>query len=176
VSHDYVIIAFFDDEFAACRAADALRNWDQERKDIRLGGCGVIVEKNGRLKTHVGRWGGGEARVGAVIGVIAAVFSGGLGLVGGAVAGDVTGGGVGSFFHKASHLQEKDFEIIVEALHAGKGVLLVTCNSDELHDMAEQVKVLGGDVSAWELPAGTLDETAKAMVDASVVVRKRRIQ
>jgi hypothetical protein len=164
VSHDYVIIAFFDDAFAARQAADALRNWDQERKDIRLGGCGVIVEKNGRLKTDVGRWGGPEARIEAVIGVIAAVFSGGLGLVG----GDVTGGGVGSFFHKASHLQEKDFEIIMEALHAGKGLLLTTCNSDELSDTAEQVKVLGGAVSAWELPAGTLDETAKAMVDAVV--------
>jgi hypothetical protein len=30
------------------------------------------------------------------------------------------------------------------------------------------VKVFGGDVSAWELPAGTLDETAKAVVDATV--------
>jgi hypothetical protein len=96
------------------------------------------------------------------------VFSGGLGLVGGAVAGGVTGGGVGSFFRQANHLQERDFEIILEALHAGKGVLLTTCNSDELNDTAEQVKVLGGHVSAWELPAGTLDETAKAMVDAAV--------
>ena len=168
MSHDYVVIAFFDDEFAARQAADALRDWDKERKDIKLGGCGVIVEKNGRLKTHVGRWGGREARVGAVIGVIAAVFSGGLSFVGGVVAGGVSGGGVGSFFRQARHLQQRDFEIIMETLHAGKGVLLTTCNSDELNDTAEQVKVLGGQVSAWELPAGTLDETAKAMVDATV--------
>ena len=165
MSHDYVVIAFFDDEFEARQAADALRDWDKERKDIKLGSCGVIFEKNGRLKTHVGRWGGPEARVGAVIGVIAAVFSGGMGLVGGTVAGDVTGGAAGSFFRKANHLQVKDFEVIMEALHEGKGVLLVTCNSDELDDTAEQLKVLGGHVSAWELPAGTLDETAKAMVD-----------
>ena len=168
MSHDYVVIALFDDEFAARQAADALRNWDKERNDIRLGGCGVIVEKNGRLRTHVGRWGGHEARVGAAIGVIAAVFSGGLGLVGGAVAGSVTGGAIGSFFRHARHLQERDFEIIMEALHAGNGLLLAACNSDELNDTAEQVKVLGGHVSAWELPAGTLDETAEAMVDAAV--------
>ena len=168
MSHDYVVIAFFDDEFAVRQAADALQDWDKERKDIKLGGCGVIVEKNGRLKTHVGRWGGREARVGAVIGVIAAVFSGGLGLVGGAVARDVTGGVIGSFFRQARHLQERDSEIIMEALHAGKGLLLATCNSDELNDTAEQVKVLGGHVSAWELSAGTLAETAKAMVDATV--------
>jgi hypothetical protein len=168
VSHDYVVIAFFDDEFAARQAADALRDWDKKRKDIKLGGCGVIVEKNGRLKTHVSRWAGRGDRVGAAIGVIAAVFSGGLSFVGGVVAGGVSGGGVGSFFRQAKHLQERDFEIIMEALHAGKGVLLTTCNSDELNDTAEQVKVLGGQVSAWELPAGTLDETAKAMVDATV--------
>ena len=168
MSHDYVVIAFFDDEFAARQAADALRDWDKERKDIKLGSCGVIFEKNGRLKTHVGCWGGPEARVGAVIGVIAAVFSGGMGLVGGTVAGGVTGGDVGSFFRQASHLQERDFEIIMESLHEGKGVLLVTCNSDELDDTAEQLKVLGGAVSAWELPAGTLDETAKATVSAAI--------
>ena len=168
MSHDYVVIAFFDDEFAAHQAADALRDWDKERKDIKLGGCGVMVEKNGRLKTHIGRGGGREARVGAVIGVIAAVFSGDLGIVDGAVAGGVAGGGVGSFFRQAKHLQKRDFEIIMEALHAGKGLLLATCNSDELNDTVEQVKVLGGDVSAWELPAGTLDETAKDMLDAAV--------
>ena len=56
MSHDYVIIAFFDDEFAARQAAEALRDWDKERKDIKLEGCGVMVEKNGRLKTHVSRW------------------------------------------------------------------------------------------------------------------------
>jgi hypothetical protein len=164
VSHDYVIIAFFDNEFATRKAADALKHWDVERKDIQLGACGVIVEKNGELKTHIGRWGGHEARVGAVIGVIAAVFSGGLDLVG----GGMIGGGVGSFFRRANHLEERDFEIIMEMLQAGKGILLVTCNSDELDDTAEQVKVLDGHVSVWELPAGTLNETAKDMVDAAV--------
>lgn len=168
MSHDYVVIAFFDDEFAARQAADALKDWDVERKDIKLGACGVIFEKSGRLKTHVNRWGGPEARIGAVIGVIAAVYSVGLDLVGGTVAGNVTGGAAGSFFRQARHLQERDFEIIMEALHAGKGVLLATCNSAELNDTAEQVKVLGGQVSAWELPAGTLDETAKAMAAAAV--------
>jgi len=172
VSHDYVVIAFFDDAFAVRQTNDALRDWDQERKDFKLGGCGVIVEKNGRLKTHVDRWGGREVRVGAVIGVIAAVFNGGLDLVSGTVAEDVIGGGVGSFFRQANHLQERDFEIIMEALHAGKGLLLATCNGDELNDTAERLKVLGGAVSAWELPAGTLDETAKEMVDVTVVLEK----
>ena len=168
MSNDHVVLAFFDDEATARQAADALRDWDKERNDCKLGACGVIVEKNGKLIKHVGRWGGRGARVGAVIGVIAAVFSGGVGIVGGAVAGGVTGGVVGSFFQKASHLQERDFEIILEALHNGKGVLLATCDSEELSTTVDQVKALGGEVTAWELPEGSLDETVEGIVDAAV--------
>jgi hypothetical protein len=166
--NDHVVIAFFDNETAARKAADSLEDWDKSREDIKLGACGVIVEKNGKIKKHVGRWGGGGAGVGAIMGVVAAVFTGGVGIIGGAVAGGVTGGSVGSFFRKANHLTEKDFEIIIQALHEGKGVLLATCDADELTDTVEKEKALGGDVSAWELPEGTLDETAAGMVDAAV--------
>jgi len=168
VSNEYIVFAFFDNESAACKAADSLEDWDKSREDIKLGACGVIVEKNGKIKEHVGRWDGRGAGVGAIMGVVAAVFTGGVGIVGGAVAGGVAGGGVGSFFRKANHLTEKDFEIIIEALHRGKGVLLATCDADELTDTVEEVKALGGDVNAWELPEGTLDETAAGMVDTAV--------
>jgi hypothetical protein len=79
----------------------------------------------------------------------------------------VTGGVVGFFFRKTNHLQEKDFEIIMEALHEGKGILLAACNSDELYATPEQIKDLGGEVCAWELLAGTLSETAKGIVDTA---------
>jgi len=168
VPHDHIVFAFFDNESAACKAADSLEDWDKSREDIKLGACGVIVEEDGKIKKHVGRWGGPGAWVGAIIGVVEAVFTGGVGIVSGATAGGATGGGAGSFFRKAKHLTERDFEFIVEALHRGQGVLLVTCSPDELVDTAEQLKALGGEVSAWELPEGTLDETAAGMVDTAV--------
>jgi hypothetical protein len=168
VSNEYIVFAFFDNESAACKAADSLEDWDKSREDIKLGACGVFVAEDGKIKKHVGRWGGPGAWVGAIIGVVEAVFTGGVGIVSDGMAGGVTVGGVGSFIRRANHLTERDFEIIVEALHKGKGVLLAACNPDELVDTAEELKALGGEVSAWELPEGTLDETAAGMVDTTV--------
>ena len=47
MGYDHVVIAFFDNETAACKAADSLEDWDNSREDIKLGACGVIVEKTG---------------------------------------------------------------------------------------------------------------------------------
>ena len=50
MSHDHVVVGFFNDKSAARKAADALKDWDKGRKDVKLGACGVIVEKNGKLE------------------------------------------------------------------------------------------------------------------------------
>ena len=89
------IIAIFSSEDAAKQAAKDLQDWDKANDDIKLGAIGTMTKKGDKVKTHVGRKTGSGAKVGAVMGVTAAVLSGGITLVPGVVGGAVGGGARG---------------------------------------------------------------------------------
>lgn len=79
------MLAFFPDEGLADEPAMVLKNWEQAGEHMKVDGVGVLVkDKNGEIKEHklgkrVGKKGMG---VGVALGVVAAIPTGGLSLVG----------------------------------------------------------------------------------------------
>ncbi|MFJ1864282.1 hypothetical protein ACIOD1_06600 [Streptomyces sp. NPDC088097] len=87
-----LVPAFFPDEDSADQAAQALRDWEKATEYMKVDAIGVLVkDEQGQVKEHkLGRRAGKRGMgIGAVLGVIAAIPTGGLSLVGGAVASGV---------------------------------------------------------------------------------------
>src|SRR6478672_4481541 len=108
-----LVLAYFDNEAAADEAAKAMKSWDKASDDVKLGAIGVLVKDDkGKVKTNKlgSRAGGSGAKTGIILGIIAAILSGGITLLGGVVAGAVGGGVLGSLFHKGLKLSEDDLK------------------------------------------------------------------
>ena len=121
----HLVLAYFDSEEAADTAAQALKAWDAASEEITLGNVGVLVKddtgqvKQQKLGPRGTRKGAG---IGLVLGVLAAPFTAGLSLLGGAVGGAVGGGVVGALFHRG--LPKEAVERIsseLDARHAAVG-------------------------------------------------------
>ncbi len=143
-----LVLSIFDTENRADQAAVALQKWDKAADDIKLGGIGILVkDQDGKIKEHkVGpRRGGKGAGVGLVLGIVAAIPTGGLSLVAGATGGIIGGAVIGSFFKKGfSELSKADAERITKDLdegHAALGVLVRLENADAV---AAELTRLGG--------------------------------
>src|SRR2546421_10792821 len=94
-SKPHLVLAFFENEDAADGAAHALGEWAKENRRVQLDAVGVLVkDEEGEIKTH--KLGPREGRkgigVGAVLGVVGALASGGVALIEGAAPGGARGG------------------------------------------------------------------------------------
>src|SRR5262245_34583551 len=124
----HLVLAYFENEEAADKAAEALKEWDQATEEIKLGNVGVLVkDANGEVKQQkLGpRDTGKGAGIGLVLGILAVPFTAGLSLLGGAAVGAVGGGVIGSLFRKG--LSKEDVERIsgeLDAGHAAVGALI----------------------------------------------------
>src|SRR3954451_3215334 len=124
--NDHVVIAIFNGQDAAKQAIQGLQSWDDANEDIKLGAIGTIYKDGDKIKTHVGRKTGSGAKVGSILGVIAAVLSGGVTLIAGVAAGLIGGGAIGSFFKKSMHMTKEEVEALGPKLDAGHVAVVVT--------------------------------------------------
>jgi len=161
-----VVIAFFADEDAAKKAIEALKGWDKASKDIKLGAIGTLTKKGDKVKTHVGRRTGSGVSTGAILGIIAAVLSGGATLVAGAVTGGFWGGILGTFFKKSLHLTKEEIQSLDAELDAGKAAVVVTCDDFEVEGTSEQLASAGGTVKTYTVPAEAIEEASQAIEEA----------
>jgi uncharacterized membrane protein len=164
--NEQVIVAFFESQAIADAAAMNLQEWDKANKEIELGAVGTISKQDGKVKTHVGRKTGQGAVVGTVIGVIAAILSGGLTLIGGMVIGGASGGIVGAFMKKSTNLTKEEIEQIGNELDAGRVAVVVTCDPHELDATRQQLINAGGKVRNYTVPQEAFTEAAKAVENA----------
>jgi uncharacterized membrane protein len=162
-----VVIAIFSDEDAAKKASKALQDWDKANDDIKLGAIGTISKKGDDVKTSVGRKTGKGAKVGATVGVVAAVLSGGITLIPGLVYGAAGGGVLGTFFKKSLNLTKEEIEELGKKLDSGKVALVVTLSENEVEPTSKQLADLGGEVQSYEVPSEALDEVVAATSDAA---------
>jgi uncharacterized membrane protein len=142
-----LVLAFFDSEEAADAAVGSLKAWDKAYDDIKLGAIGVLVkDENGKIKTQkLGRRAGGKgAKAGVVLGIIAAILSGGVTLLGGVVGGAVLGGVLGSFFKKGLGLSKEDLARIGAELDAGHAAVGVLADDAEVERVSDELQSLGG--------------------------------
>ena len=161
-NNDHVVIALYSSEDAANDASKALQSWDKANDDIKLGSIGTISKKGDKVKTHVGRKTRSGAKAGAVLGVTAAVLSGGVTLIPGLVGGAAAGGVLGSFFKKSTNLTKDEITALGQKLDGGKVALVVAVSESEVDATKKQLADSGGEVESYEVPAEALDEVAAA--------------
>ena len=142
-----LILAFFDDGVIADGAVNELKNWDKASKEIKLGDIGVLVKDDkGKIKQH--KLGSRRTGVGAILGVIvAAIATGGLSLVGGALLGGV----LGAFFHKGVGMSKDDLARLDSQLNEGKAAVAVLAKDDEANAVTAKLAELGGKPETHEV-------------------------
>ena len=164
--NENVVLAFFDSQEAADEAIDGLKKWDHINDHFKLGDIGTIYKDGDKVKTHMGRKSSKGIAVGATVGVIGAVLTGGLSLIGGVVGGSVLGGGLGSFFKKSLHLTKDEIAQIGAELDSGKVAVVVNCDEDEIDPSSQYLSASGGTVRAYKVPGEALEEVATALDEA----------
>jgi uncharacterized membrane protein len=150
-------------------AANELKGWEKANDDIKRGAIGVLAkDKDGKIKAH--KLGTREtargAGVGAVLGIIATVLSGGLALLAGVVGGIIVGGIVGSFVHRGLGMSQEDLRLLGERLDAGGAAVAVLVPADEAAATTAELKKLGGDITTYQVSEEALqqaDEAAKSV-------------
>ncbi len=161
-----VIIAYFPSAAAAEGASESLRMWDKANDDIKLGGIGILTAENGEIKAqNVGSKASGTgAKAGVILGVVAGILSGGVTIVGGALAGMVGGSVLGSLKHKSLGLDEGDIDTLKAELTNGKAALVVTADDDEVYPTKTKIEEFGGTVMSYT----TDREASEAIMQATV--------
>lgn len=142
-----LVLAFFAAEDAADEAAEALKQWEKATEYMKLDAVGVLVkDSDGKVKEHkLGRRAGKRGMgVGVALGLVAAIPTGGLSLVGGVIGGGAGGGIIGEFFHKGLRMSDEDATRIGRELDAGHAAVGVLAWDFETEAVADKLKELGG--------------------------------
>jgi len=152
-----LVLAFYANEDAADEAVEAIKKWDKASKEIKLGSIGVLVKDDkGKVKTH--KLGARHTTTGAAAGVLAAVLSGGVSLVGGVVLGSL----VGAFIHKGLGMSKEDVARIGGELDGGKAAVAVLAAADESAAVSAKLGELGGTVETHEVTDEALEQAVAA--------------
>lgn len=173
-----LIIAYFDSKSKAKRAAKELKRRDKTRGDMKLGGIGIITADNeGNLKTRkVGRHAAGTgAKWGFILGAAVGILSGGITLIGGAIAGLAGGAVTGALFHKRIGMSDDDRARLIQHLKIGGAALAVMADDYEVDLAKFELKSLGGEVESYNLPGEAVAELEAATVGKAVEKQKQVI-
>ena len=142
-----LVLAFYANEAAADGAVE----------EIKLGSIGVLVkDEKGKVKTH--KLGARHTTTGAAAGVLAAVLSGGVSLVGGVVLGSL----VGAFIHKGLGMSKEDLARIGGELDGGKAAVAVLAAADEASAVSAKLAELGGTTETHEVTDEALEQAVAA--------------
>jgi uncharacterized membrane protein len=159
------VIATFDSTEMAEQAARDLMGWDDANNDIKLGAIGLLSkDQHGEVKTRnmSPRHTETGAKIGMTLGFVAAVVSGGLTLVPGAVGGAVAGGAVGALSRKRLRAADKELQELGHELDGGRVALMVMCNEAEVQATAEYLVAAGGEVQSYSVSEEDLRTGADA--------------
>ena len=149
-----LVLAFFDTEDAADQAAKALKDWEKASEYMKVDAVGVLVKDNdGKVKEHkLGKRAGKRGMgIGVALGVVAAIPTGGLSLVGGVLGGAGGGAAIGEFFHKGLKMTDEDTARIGRELDAGHAAVGVLAWDSDTDAVSEKLKGLGGTPETHEV-------------------------
>lgn len=166
-----LVLAFFASEVEADLAVESLKSWDQANDEIKLGAIGVLVKNDqGEVKVHKlgARTTGKGAGIGTVLGIVAAMLSGGLTLLAGVAGGAISGAVLGAFVKKGLGLSKEDLGRIGAELDGGAAAVGVLADEEEAGQVQQHLVMLGGRPEAYTVTATALDEAAQAAQDAPI--------
>ncbi len=161
---EHAIISTFDSSAQAEQAANDLMDWDKTNPNINLGAIGVLTKSNkGEIKTksYGARNTGKGAKLGMGLGVMAAVFSGGLTLIPTVVGGAIVGAAAGSLSRKGLGLSEAEQQQLNSELGGGRAALLVMCGDSEVKAISDYLTLEGGRTMSHAVDAADLEAAAK---------------
>lgn len=150
----HLVLAFFDTEDAADHAAEALKKWEKATDYMKVDVIGVVAKdadgkvKEEKLGKRAGKKGMG---IGVALGIIAAIPTGGLSLIGSAAGGVVGGGVVAEFFHKGIKMTDEDVARVGRELDNGHAAVGVLSWDFEKDAVADKLSELGGTPETHEL-------------------------
>jgi hypothetical protein len=160
-----LVLALFDNEGAADAAVEALKTWDKATESIKLGAIGILVkDEKGKIKQQkLGQRAHGKgAGIGLILGIVAAVLSGGVTLLGGLVGGAAFGGVMGAFFHRGLGMSKDDLARIGAELDGGHAAVGVLADESEVAAVSGKLQELGGKTESHQVT-----EEALAHADAA---------
>lgn len=160
--NENVVITIFPSQEAADEAIEGLKQWDRVNDHIKLGAIGTISKDGDKVKTHVGRKVGKGVVVGATVGIIGAVLTGGATLIAGAVGAGTLGGALGAFFKKSLNLTKEEIDQIGQELDEGKVAAVVTCDDFEIESVTEFMSGPTTTVRTYRVPEEALTEASEA--------------
>jgi uncharacterized membrane protein len=113
----------------------------------------LAKDENGDVKEHkLGKRAGKKGMgIGVALGVVAAIPTGGLSLLGGAAGGAAGGGVIGKFFHKGLKMTDEDAARIGREVDAGHAAVGVLAWDSEAEAVADKLKELGGNPQTHEV-------------------------
>ena len=152
----HLVLAFFDSEAAADQAAEALKNWEKASDYMKVDAIGVLAkDEDGNVKEHkLGKRAGKKGMgIGVALGLLAAIPTGGLSLIGSAAGGVVGGGILGEFFHKGLKMTDEDVARVGRELDAGHAAVGVLTWDFETEAVAQKLKDVGGTPETYEVAA-----------------------
>src|SRR5512139_3857982 len=138
-----LVLAFFTTEDEAEYAVNEIKGWDKASKEVKLGAIGVLV-KDDKGKIDTRKLGARKGKTGAVLFGLAALLTGGMSVIGGAVLGGI----FGSLFHKGLGMSKEDLARIDGSLSGGKAAVAVLANADEAELITAKLIELGGEAES----------------------------
>jgi uncharacterized membrane protein len=161
MSKNQLVLVYFGNEAAADEAVNAVKEWDKATKEIKLGAIGILAKDDkGKVKTH--KVGKRNTGIGAILGVIAAVLSGGITLLGGVIGGSV----IGALFHKGLGISKDEMATIDEHLNNGMAAVGVLVKPEEAESVTAKLTQLGGmAAAAFEVSDDVVEEAVAASVE-----------
>lgn len=156
-----LVLALFANEEAAEAAVDEMKKWDKASKDIKLGSIAVLVQnKKGKIKKK--KLGARHTGTGVAAGVLAAILSGGVTLLGGVVVGGIAG----SLIHKGMGMSKEDVEKLGGELDNGRAAVVILANPDEAAAVSAKLAELGGEAETYEVSDAVTEEVEAVVEEA----------
>jgi hypothetical protein len=158
-----LVLAFFDNEPVADEAVEAIKRWDEATKEVKLGAIGVLVKDDkGKIKTH--KLGKRRTKTWAVGFGLAALLTGGMSVLGGAVLGGI----LGSFSRKGLGISKDDLARIDGQLNNGRAaVAVVASHEGEAGFLTKKLAELGGEPETHEISDEAVEEATTVAEEAA---------
>lgn len=167
---DQLLLAYFPTAEAAREAAEVVKQWDKNLFLIDLGAMGILtMDEDGRVKTEkIGdRATATGAKWGLLVGAVTGIFTGGLSLIGGALAGLAVGSVTGALFHRGLGMSDEEKEELETFLKGGGAALAVITPTEQLKPTLSVLHTRTQEVTVCRMKEQTIAEVEQASTDAA---------